>query len=151
MNPFRPTPSLSEISISCTNIRSLGISTKNLTHRKLNSILDLKNSVNILIDSKVSETEANQICNNNFKYLLKDYKYVGSLTKIKGILILCNKHQTKIKNLKVIRDGQLLEFSLKVNNVWVNVVSCYAPPDIDDPSFVLEAKTSLAQWMAIMG
>ena len=68
---------------------------------------------------------------------------MGSLTKIKGILILYNKHQTKIKNLKVIRDGQLLEFSLKVNNVWVNIVSCYAPPDIDDPSFLLEAKTSL--------
>ena len=45
--------------------------------------------------------------------------------------------------MKVICDGQLLEFSLKVNNVWVNVVSCYAPPDIDDPSFLLEAKASL--------
>ena len=74
---------------------------------------------------------------------MKNYKFVGTLTKIKGILVIYNKHQTKIKNLKVIRDGQLLEFSLKVNNVWVNIVSCYAPPDIDDPSFLLEAKTSL--------
>ena len=64
---------------------------------------------------------------------------MGTLIEIKGILVLYNKLQTKIKNRKVILDGQLLEFSLKVNNVWVNIVSCYASPDIDDPAFLLEA------------
>ena len=123
MNPLLPSPSLSELSISVTNIRSLGLTTKNLTHKKLNSILDLKNSVNILVDSKVTEIEADQICNNDFKYLLRDYKYAGTLTKIEGILIIYNKTETKIKNLKVIREGQLLEFSIKCNNIWVNVVA----------------------------
>ena len=113
MNPYRQTPSLSEISISVTNIRSLGITTKNLTHKKLNSILDLKNTVNIIIDSKVSEKEADQICNNDFKYLLRDFKHVGTLTKIKGILVIYNKHMTTIKNLRTVIEGQLLEFSLK--------------------------------------
>ena len=80
---------------------------------KLTSILDLKSSINILIDSKVSETEANGVCNRDFRYLLKDCKFSGTLTKIKRILIIFNKHATKIKNLKVIGDGQLLEFSLK--------------------------------------
>ena len=78
MNPLLPSPSLSELSISVTNIRSLGLTTKNLTHKKFNSILDLKNSVNILVDSKVSEIEADQICNNDFKYLLRDYIYADS-------------------------------------------------------------------------
>ena len=135
MNPLLQSPSLSELSTSVTIIRSLGLTTKNLTHKKLNSILNLKNSVNILVDSKVTETEADQICNNDFKYLLRDYKHTGTLTKIKGILVIFNKSETKIKNLKVIREGQLLEFSIKCNNIWVNVVACYAPPDIDDPSF----------------
>ena len=143
MNPYRQSPSLSEISISVTNIRSLGITTKNLTHKKLNSILDLKNTVNIIIDSKVSEKEADQICNNNFKYLLRDFKHVGTLTKIKGILVIYNKHMTAIKNLRTVIEGQLLEFSLKINNIWVNIVSAYAPPDMDDPNFLLEAKASL--------
>ena len=100
-------------------------------------------SVNLCINSKVSETEAYQICNNDFKYLLKDYKFVGTLTKIEGILVIYNKHLTKIKNLKVIHDGELFKFSLRVNNVWVNTVSFYAPPDNDDPSLLLEAKKSL--------
>ena len=143
MNPYKKIPSISEISVSCTNIRSLGISKKQLTHKKLNSIMDLKNNINILIDSKVTETEANDICNRDFKYLLKDFKHIGTLTKIKGILILYNKHATKIKNLKVIRDGQLLEFSFLVSNEWVNVVACYAPPEMDDPEFLLEAKSCL--------
>ena len=143
MNPFRKSNSISEISVCCTNIRSLGISKKQLTHKKLNSIMDLKNNINILIDSKVTDTEANDICNRDFKYLLKDFKHIGTLTKVKGILILYNKHATKIKNLKVIRDGQLLEFSFLVSNEWVNVVACYAPPEMDDPEFLLEAKSCL--------
>ena len=77
------------------------------------------------------------------QYLRRDYKYTGTLTKIKGILIIYNKTETKIKKLKVLQDGQLLEFSIECNNIWVNVVACYAPPDIDDPSFLLEAKVSL--------
>ena len=73
--------------------------------------------------------------------MVKDYYFLDSYTKVKGILILYNNQATKIKNLKVSRDGQLLEYSFKTNNDWVIVVACYPPPDIDDPSFLLGAKT----------
>ncbi len=100
MNPFNKTNSLSELAICCTNIRSLGLSTKNLTHKKLTRILDLKNTINILVDSKITDAEADQVCNNDFKYLLQDYKHVGALTKIKGILVLYNKKTYENNGLK---------------------------------------------------
>ena len=108
---------MSELAICCTNIRSLGLSTKNLTHKKLSRIIDLKNSINILVDSKITDAEADQVCNNDFKYLLQDFAHIGTLTKIKEILVLYNKKITKIADLKFIREGQLLEFKFKTNNV----------------------------------
>ncbi len=113
--------------------------------------MDLKNTINIIIDSKITDAEADQVCNNDFKYLVQDFSYVGTLTNIKGILVLYNKKNTKIKELKVIREGQLLEFNFKTNNVWVNFVACYNPPDVDDPSFLLEAKSSLDSMQGDLG
>merc|ERR1712082_600406 len=105
-----------------------GLSTKKLTHKKLSHIIDLKNSINILVDSKISDAEADQVCNNDFKYLLQDSAHIGTLIKIKGILVLYNKKLTQIMDVKIIKEGQLLEFEFKTNNVWVNVVACYVPP-----------------------
>ena len=97
MNPFLlQTNSLSDISVCCTNIRSLRISKKRAYPQETYQNSRFKEKNNILIDTKISETEANDVCNRDFKYLLKDLKFVGTLTKIKGILILYNKCVTTI-------------------------------------------------------
>ena len=69
MNPFSTCRnSISDIKVMCTNIRSLRISKKELTARKIEIIIDLHDSINILIDMKVTDVEANEIFNNDFLY-----------------------------------------------------------------------------------
>ena len=53
------------------------------------------------------------------------------------------KNPVKIKDLKIIKQGQLLSFKVKVNNDWINFTSVYAPPESDDPEFFLKTKEVL--------
>ena len=96
MNPFSTIKSISGISITCTNIRGLGVSVKELADKKINRILNLKADVHILIDTRCSEAQFNQFLNTSkFKYMLSDFMHFGTYTKSKGIIVLYNKKSVK--------------------------------------------------------
>ena len=87
MNPFSLNKSQSGISITCTNIRGLGISIKELADKKINRILNLKADIHILIDTRCSEAQFNHFMNTSkFKYLLSNFTHFGSNTKKKESL-----------------------------------------------------------------
>ena len=97
MNPFSTNKSLSGISITCTNIRGLGVSVKELADKKINRILNLKADVHILIDTRCSEAQFNHFMNTSkFKYMLSNFTHFGSYTKSKGIIVLYNKKSAKL-------------------------------------------------------
>ena len=100
MNPFSLKKSQSGISITCTNVRGLGCSIKELADKKINRILNLKADIHILIDTRCSEAQFNHFMNTSkFKYLLSNFQHFGSYTKTKGIIVLYNKKSAKLINL----------------------------------------------------
>ena len=100
MNPFSTNKSLSGISITCTNIRGLGVSVKELADKKINRILNLKADIHILIDTRCSEAQFNHFMNTSkFKYMLSNFTHFGSYTKSKGIIVLYNKTNAKLTTL----------------------------------------------------
>ena len=97
MNPFSTNKSLSGISITCTNIRGLGVSVKELADKKINRILNLKADVHILINTRCSEAQFNHFLNTSkFKYVLSNFSHFGTYTKYKGIIVLYNKKNAKL-------------------------------------------------------
>ena len=100
MNPFSSNKSLTGISITCTNIRGLGVSVKELADKKINRILNLKADIHILIDMRCSEDQFNHFMNTSkFKYMLSNFTHFGSYTKSKGIIVLYNKKNAKLTTL----------------------------------------------------
>ena len=97
MNPFSSNKSPTGISITCTNIRGLGVSVKELADKKINRILNLKADVHILIDTRCSEAQFNHFLNTSkFKYMLSSFSHFGTYTKSKGIIVLFNKKSAKL-------------------------------------------------------
>ena len=43
----------------------------------------------------------------------------------------------KLKDLKIIKNGQLLSFKVKIDNDWINFTAVYAPPEEDNLDFFL--------------
>ena len=54
-----------------------------------------------------------------------------------------DKNRVQVKDLKIIQNGQLISFRVKVNNTWINFVSVYGPPKGDNPDFFLTSKSTL--------
>merc|ERR1711891_74974 len=103
---FSLNKSQSGISITCTNIRGLGVSIKELADKKINRILNLKADIHILIDTRCSEAQFNHFMNTSkFKYLLSNFQHFGSYTKSKGIIVLYNQKKCKIDNFELIKEG----------------------------------------------
>ena len=97
MNPFSTNKFLSGISITCINIRGLGVSIKELADKKINRILNLNADIHILIDTRCSEAQFNHFMNTSkFKYMLSNFTHFGSYTKSKGIIVLYNKKNAKL-------------------------------------------------------
>ena len=100
--------------------------------------------MNILLDTKTSLTDTQGIFNSfESKYKLANHRHIGTYTNVKGIIVIYNKNKTTIRNTTIIKEGQILNFEIKINAEWINVVAIYAPPERDDPNFFLEAKAAL--------
>ena len=85
------------ISITCTNLRGLGITVDELADKKINRILNLTAEIHILIDTRCDEENfKNFLTPNKFKYVLSNFKHIGSYTQIKGNY--CVIQQQKSKN-----------------------------------------------------
>ena len=63
-----------------------------------------------------------------------------NLNQKKGIIVKNDNNLVKVKDLKVIQAGQLVSFLVKANNDWANFTTMYAPPEDDNPPFMLNAK-----------
>ena len=97
MNPFSTFKSLSGISITCTNLRGLGVSVKELADKKINRVLNLKAEVHVLIDTRCSEAQFSHFLNiSKFKYLLSSFSHFDTYTKSKGIIVLFYRKGCKI-------------------------------------------------------
>ena len=68
---------------------------------------------------------------------------MGTYTANKGIIIIFNKDKISIKNFEIIVEGQMVKFQSKHNSNLMNFVAIYAPPECDDPNFLLTAKSAL--------
>ena len=89
------------MSITCTNLRGLGITVEDLADKKINRILNLTADIHILLDTRCTEGQIDHFLNTSrFKYLLSNFDKVGSYTKSKGIIILFNKKQLKLKTFQ---------------------------------------------------
>ena len=108
MNPFLPNKSLSGISITCTNLRGLGFTVKNLADKKISRILTLKVDVHIIIDSRCSEDKFYNFLNTSqHKYMLSNFKHLGSYTNNRGVIVLYNKNKVKINDFHINQAGNL--------------------------------------------
>ena len=144
MNPFSLNKSQSGISITCTNVRGLGCSTKDLADKKINRILNLKADIHILIDTRCSEAQFNHFMNSSkFKYLLSNFQHFGSYTKSKGIIVLHNKKKCKIDKIELLKEGMLISFNVSVQNEVIKILGCYAPSSGDEPEYFVECKDIL--------
>ena len=54
--------------------------------------------------------------------------------------MIYDKNRVKVKDLKIIQNGQLISFRVKVNTSWINFVSVYGPPEGDNPDFFCNIK-----------
>ena len=137
MNPFRrKSKTINSVDINVTNIWILSTTVTGATRKKITRILDLNCAVNILIDKSTSLKEVDNIfLNGKLNWKLGHFKHIGTYTKNKGIIVIYDNNL-----VKVIQSGQLVCFLLKANNDWVNFSTMYAPPDNDNPQFMLNAK-----------
>ena len=139
MNPFLLNKSPTGISITCTNFRGLGVT---VADKKINWILTLKADVHILIDSRCSEDKFNHFLNTSkYKYMMSNYKHVGSYNKSKGVIVLYIKNKTKVDDVAIIQDGMLLR--LKINIEYIRILGSYAPLASDEPEFFYKCKDVL--------
>ena len=117
MNPFLSANStLTAITVNITNIRSLSTTVAGATYKKLTGILDLKNEVNILIDTRTNLDGVNKVFNGNkLKWRLGHFRHQGSYTPAKGIVMIYDKNRVQVKDLKIIQNGQLISFRV---NIW---------------------------------
>ena len=84
------------ISITCTNLRGLGITVKDLANKEINRILHLSAEIHILIDTRCDKEEFNNFLNKSkFKYMLSHFKHEGSYNESKGVIILNNNKKLK--------------------------------------------------------
>ena len=91
------------------NIRGLGVSVKDLPDRKISRILNLKAEVHVLIDTRCTESQFLHFLNiSKFKYLLSSYKFFGTYTKSKGIIVMVNQKHVKVDKIEVIQEGMLM-------------------------------------------
>ena len=92
MNPFFQRKSPAGVSITCTNLRGMGITVEDLADKKINRILNLTADIHILLDTRCTEAQIDQfLSTSKFKYLLSNFEKIGTYTKSKGIIILYNK------------------------------------------------------------
>ena len=102
MNPFLSNKSKTGISITCTNLRSLGITVDELADIKINGILNLKADVHMIIDSQCSEDDVIHFLNTSkYNYMMSNYKHFGSYTKSKGIIVLYNKNERNVEDVAI--------------------------------------------------
>ena len=146
MNPFSLRRTSTAISITCTNLRGLGITVKNLADKKINRILNLSAEIHILIDTRCNKEEFNNFLNKSkFKYMLSNFKHEGSYTESKGVIILYNNKKVKIEDISIIEDGMLVSFRLKIQNETIRILGCYAPSSGDEPEYFVKCKDILNQ------
>ena len=89
------------MSITCTNLRGLDTSVEDLADKKINLILNLMADIQILLDTRCTESQIENFLNTSrFKYLLSNFDKVGSYTKSKGIIILYNTKKSKLKTFQ---------------------------------------------------
>ena len=133
--------SLTAITVNNTNIRSLNNTVEGATYKNLTRILDLKSEVNILIDTRTNLDGVNKIFNcNKLKWRLGHFRHQGTYTPAKVIVMIYDKNRVQVKDLKIIQNGQLISFRVKINTNWINFVSVYGPPEGDNPDFFLTTK-----------
>ena len=100
INPFSTFKSLSGISITCTNLCGLDISVKELADKQICRVLNLKAAVHVLIDTGCTESQFSHFLNTSkFKNLLSSYKFFGTYTKSKGIIVLVNNKRVKVDKI----------------------------------------------------
>ena len=146
MNPFFQRKSPAGVSITCTNLRGMGITVEDLADKKINRILNLTADIHILLDTRCTEAQIDQfLSTSKFKYLLSNFEKIGTYTKSKGIIILYNKKKIKIEDLSIIQEGMLISFRLVVQNEEIRILGCYAPSSGDDPEFFHQCKEILDQ------
>ena len=98
MNPFFQRKSPAGVSITCTNLRGMGITVEDLADKKINRILNLTADIHILLDTRCTEAQIDQfLSTSKFKYLLSNFEKVGTYTKSKGIIIPYNKKKLKLR------------------------------------------------------
>ena len=146
MNPFSLKRTSTAISLTCTNLRGLGLSVKDLADKKINRILNLSAEIHILIDTRCNKDDfCNFLDKSKFKYLLSNYKHVGTYTNSKGVVILYNNKKVKIDDVSIIEDGMLVSFRLNIQNESIRILGCYAPSSGDEPEFFVKCKDILNQ------
>ena len=100
--------------------------------------------VDLLINTHTSIEDVDKIFQSHkLKWKLGHFKHIGTYTKNKGFIVIYNNNLLKVKDLKVILVGQLVSFLVKVNNDWINFTTMYAPPDDNNPNFMLNGKQAL--------
>ena len=145
MNPFSINiPTISSLKIFCQNIRSLCLPQPKILNKKITTILSANADIYILVDIRAEREDIKQLFNSpQFKYRLGHLKWVCSPSNPKGILVMYNHKTTSVRNCQFHTQGQLFGLEVRVNNEWVNFVPVYAPPDKDDPGFLINTKTLL--------
>ena len=85
MNHFQSVTTLSQITVSMTNIKSLGVGGKQEDH-KLNTILKLNTDVTVVTESR---TDKNKVLNMRHKYrtLLSGYEVLTPDSILRGIKV----------------------------------------------------------------
>ena len=120
--------------------------------KKITSLLESKCAVNILIDTRATFEDVNKIFQSNkLKWKLGHFKHQGTYTPARGIIIIYEKNLVKVKDLKIIQQGQLLSFKVKINNDWINFTSVYALPENDNLEFFLITKEALDEMEGDLG
>ena len=111
------------------------------TNKKISWKLELKCAVNILIDTRTVLNDVNKVFQNRkLKWKLSNLRHQGTYTPTKMIIVIYDKNLVKINDLKIIKNGQMFSFKLKINNDCVNFPTVYATPEDDNPEFFLKAK-----------
>ena len=134
MNHFQSVTTLSQITISTTNIKSLGVGGKK-EEPKLNTILKLNTDVTVVTESR---TNKHKVLNMRHKYrtLLSGYEVVTHDSILRGITVFIKKASgCLISNFTEVDSTDTLSFDITCPDMTIiSIIAVYAP-SADSPSY----------------
>ena len=133
-NMAKPDKSLSKFSISCTNVKGLGIGTIK-GDKKINAILALNTDITVLTETRSDHSKILTL-KNRLRSQLSGFTFYGTNSNLRGVTVMLkNSSGITFEGFKAIDNNTIKLTALLPDQTKLAAICCYAPSDSDDPTY----------------